>query len=419
MAEGNVTYTPASQGQAGAVPTNTVIATHTRHTDGAQMQDVFAVGGEISTESGSTTPLAAGQAYTGQWEDVSAYSSIVVAAKTDKDGTYSIDFSPDGVNVDSSLTRYYRTAYINPPHRFTVTRQYARISFTNSSTDDQTYFRLEVMLGNYTALNAPLDTTLSPDYDSIPVRPTDFRYESALGRRQGTTTWNKFGYNADVDTGTEMVWSAGGTFTRIDSASTFTVVSSSSDDVATVGAGAWNIVIYYVDANRRAQTGVVALNGTSSVVSAFTGLGINRIAVYNSGAQDSNVGNITVTATTGGSVQAHMPAGEGTSQQALFFTQSDHNFLLDFLLINVNKTAAGASPRVTIKGWVYSYVSTAKYLVFTDTIDTAVDNHLTVNFTQPFIIGEKSILYFEATTDTNNTTVSLRMSGIEFKDVDA
>jgi len=203
-------------------------------------------------------------------------------------------------------------------------------------------------------------------------------------------------------------------------ASTLTIVSSSTDDDgAPAGIGANNIIIYGVDANRKAQTEVVVLNGTTSVVTATTWLGINRVAVYIAGTSLNNVGNITVTATTGGTVQAYMPAGEGTTQQAIFFTQSNHKALADYLLLNVTKLSGGSSPRVTIKGWVYSAVSQAKYEVFRHLIDTSVENTVEVTPSQPFVIGEKSVLWFEATTNTNDTSVAMRFSLIEVKDVAA
>ena len=380
-------------------------------------------GGAINTSSSansSTTPLNTLAVFTGTAEDVSLYDSIVVAVKTDQNGTYSIQFSTDGTNWDSTLTRYYRTGQIEAPHRFTITRKYARIVFTNTSASNQTYLRLQTMFGDKSDLNTPLDSSLAQDFDSISVRPTKFEYESALGRRQGSTTWNKFGYNGSIEiAAAETIWSQGGTFTRLNAASTFTVVSSSTDDVLTTGIGAWNVIIYYIDANRVSQTLVVPLNGTTPVVTVATGLGINRVAVYNSGSSDVNVGNITITATTGGSVQAHVPAGEGTSQQAIFFTQDSHQFLADWLFINVNKTSGGSAPRVAITGWVYSFVSTAKYKIFYDVIDTAIENHIELKPTHPFVVGEKSILYFEASTTANNTVVSIRFSGVEIRDVDA
>lgn len=375
--------------------------------------------GFVSELNSTTTLLTAGDIFPGEWEDASLFPSLTVAVKTDQNGTYTVQFSPDGVNIDSTLTRYYRTSIIEPPHRFTITRKYIRVTFTNTSASAQTYLRLQTMFGSMGDLNIPIDSTIAKDYDAIAVRPTKYEYETALGRRQGATTWNKWGYNNDIDIGTETVWSAGGTFVRINTPSTFTVVSSSANDVLTSGSGAWNIIIYYIDADRKAQTVIVPLNGVTPVVTAVTGLGINRCSVYNSGSSDVNEGTITITATTGGTTQAQMPAGEGVTQQAIFFTQADHQFLVDWLFININKTSGGGTPRVTVKAWVYSNVSTAKYLVFSDTIDSAVDNHISLNPSQPFIVGEKSILYFEATTDVNNTVVNIRFSGQEIADIDS
>jgi hypothetical protein len=389
------------------------------NTVGGSVGSVYG-GSNVNTANSSTTPLNAGATFTGEWVDVTAFSSILLVVKTDQNGTYSLQLSPDGTNIDSTLTRYYRTTQIEPPHRFSRTRKYARVVFTNTSASNQTYFRLQTILGETSPLNIPLDATVAQDYDANVVRPTDFKYEVALGRRQGATTWNKFGGNQDIDVGTETVWGYGGTFARINTASTFTVVSSNVQDILTTGTGAWNVVIYYIDANRLAASVVVPLNGTTPVVTSVTGLGINRVALYNTGSGDVNAGNITITETTGGTVQAYIIAGEGTTQQAIFFTQDSHILLVDWMHLNICKiSGGGGSPRVTIKGWVYSYVSTAKYLVFNKTIDTSVENTTVLAPSQPFIVGEKSILYFEATTDINNTAVNLRFSGVEIRDIDA
>jgi hypothetical protein len=385
-------------------------------------QNVFPsdTAGRVDAGNSTTTPLNASLTFTGAWVFSPSRSSISVAAKTDQDGKIEIQFSPDGTNEDSTLTRYYRTAQIEPPHRFTITRGYYRVKFTNTSASNQTYLRLQTLVGSREQLNIPVDAVMSQDYDATSVRPTDFKYEVALGRRQGSTTWNKFGYNGDIDIGTETVWNVGGTFTQLTSASTLTVVSSdANDDGSPAGTGANSLIIYGIDADRKYQTEVVTLNGTTSVVTSASWLGVNRVAVYVCGSNDTNVGNITITATTGGSTQAYIAAGEGTTQQAIFFTQADHTFLADWLTFNVNKVSGGGTPRVTIKGWVKSFVSNAKYEVFRYTLDTTVENHVDISPTQPFVIGEKSILWFEATTDTNNTTVALRFSGIEFRDVDA
>jgi len=291
--------------------------------------------------------------------------------------------------------------------------------FTNTSVSDQTIMRLNVLYGNQSDLNIPLDAVMSQDYDSRSVRPTKFEYEVALSRRQGSTTWNKFGYNGDLDSAaTEVIAAFGGTFTPLLTASTLSIVSTSTDDTSG-GTGARSIVIYGVDANRVSQIEVVTLNGTTPVVTTSTWLGINRMSIYLAGSTLNNVGLITATAVTGGATQGTIPIGEGSTQQPIFFTQDSHIFLTDFLEVNTEKTGGGATPKVRVKGWVYSAVSNAKYLVYNKLIDTSSQNSITTQPTQPFIIGEKSVLWFEATTDTNDTFISLRFSGIEFKDVDA
>lgn len=377
--------------------------------------------GVVDTGNSTSTLLNAAAVFTGTWKDVSMYGSMTIAAKTDQDGSMLVQFSTNGSDIDNTLTHYYRTSQIEPPHRYTITRKYMRVVFTNTSASNQTYLRLQVILDNQTNLNAPLDAVLSQDYDSTSVRPTKYEYETGLGRRQGSTTWNKFGYNGDVDIGTETVWSAGGTFSRMTAAATLSVVSTdANDDGAPAGTGANSVIIYGVDANWDTQIEIVTLNGTTPVITSGTWLGVNRMAIYLAGTGQANAGVISATATGGGStLQAQMPVGEGTTQQSFFFVANNHQFLADFLRIGAEKTSGGSSPKVRFKGWVFSAVSNAKYLIYNELMDTAVENMDEVNPAQPFIVGEKSVLYFEATTDTNDSFVSCRFSGILFRDVDA
>lgn len=376
---------------------------------------------KISEVNSRSTLLTSGAVFTGKAENVSAYDSVILAVKTDQNGTYSAQFSTDGENWDSVLTRYYRTTQIEVPHRFTITRKFFRLVFTNTSSSDQTYLRLETVFGNKSQLNSPMDSVLAQDFDSVVTRPTDFRYEVALGRRQGATTWTLFGYNSDVDIGTEILGAQGGAFTFLTAASTLTIVSSSTDDDGSpAGIGANSILIYGVDANRQSRIEIVTLNGTTNVVTSTTWLGVNRVALYLAGSTFSNVGNITITATTGGTVQAYVPATKSNSQQLIFFTQADHTFLLDWLVLDAERlVGGGANPRVQFRMFVWSALTNARYEVAYSVLDLAIESDHVQNPSQPLIIGEKSVIWVEATTDVNNTVVSGRFSGIEFRDVDA
>jgi len=373
--------------------------------------------GVVSTLNSTTTPLAASTTYTGTWEVVAPYASVILAVKTDQIGTAYMDFSPDGTNIDSTLT-FNVAAATNEVHRLTVTRKYYRVRFTNSTTD-QTYMRLQTIYGNQTALSALANLTIQQDADATIVRPKWFNYEVALSKWVDNTTWNKWGYNADIDTGAaETIWANGGLFARLTSASGITVVSSSANDTS-AGTGAQSIIVYSIDENRIAKQTVVTLNGTTPVV-VSTGtlqiLGINRVAIYLAGSGGVNEGTITITATTGGTTQATIPAGTGVTQQAFFFVQAGHTALLDWLYVNIAKIAGGGTqPLVTTKCWVTSLVSGAKYEVFRDYLDAGVENHNEYKPSQPFVVGEKSLIEFQSETTVNNTGVSIRFSLIEVR----
>jgi len=376
--------------------------------------------GTVSADNSTSTLLNASATFTGEWEDVSRYNSVVVAVKTDQNGSFTIQFSPDGTNADSTLTRYYRTSQIEAPHRFTITRQYCRVTFTNDSASNQTYLRLQTMYGDRSDLNAPIDSTLAQDFDAIATRPTDFHTEVALSRRQGATTWNKFGYNDDIDTASaEIIAEFGGTFQYLTSGETIDIVSSSTNDDL-IGTGVQRIIIWGVDENWEEQTEIVEMDGTTTVTTSSQWIGINRVSIYKAGTGLKNDGTLTITATTSGYNMASMPTGQGTTQQMIFYVPASHQFLAEWLYFNALKVSGGGgNPEVTLKGWVYSAVATAEFEIYRDGIDVQDSQHLNISPPVPFVVGEKSILWFTCATDTNNTAVRGRFSGELIRDVDA
>ena len=127
------------------------------------------------------------------------------------------------------------------------------------------------------------------------------------------------------------------------------------------------------------------------------------------------MGTITVTARSAGSIQAQMPLAQngyegGVSQQCIFHVPRNYTFLASYLRFNVNKLS-GSSPKVTIRGVVYSAQNGAKQQVWAETIDTSVDNFINFTPSEKFPITEQTVLTFEADTDTNNTLVSGRFGG--------
>jgi len=374
----------------------------------------------VSVSNSTTVAISTGTSFTGEWEDVTDYESLVVAVKTDQNGTFSVQFSPDGTNQDSTLTRYYRTDQIEAPHRFTITRQFARVVFTNDSGTNQGSLRLQTMFGFKSDLNAPMDSTLSQDFDATCVRPTDFNYEVALGQRQGKKLWNKFGYNTDIDVSTspEVVAHFGGSFTPLKTASVINIVSTDAADTS-AGTGAQTIRITGLDANRDEVEEDFTMNGTTNVTSATTWLGINRAVVLTSGSGDVNAGLIAITETTGATTQATIPIGESVTQQLIYFTPRNHQGLADWLVLSGHRFGGGTEPVITFKGWVYSPLTQTKYEVLRDTLDESISTELELRPSQPFVFTEQDVFWIEATTTRDDTNVYGRFSLIQVRDVDA
>lgn len=386
---------------------------------------------DLQVDVSSASAISNGETWSTGWIDRDGYTGIKVAVTTDQNGFYTIAYSPDeygtDATTDSTLTRYYRTTQIEAPHKFENMRRYIKVTFTNNSGSDQTYFRPDISLTNSSGvLNIPTDSTMPQDYDAAGVRPTDFKYEVALGRRQGYTLWNKFGHNLDVDTATdpEVVAAFGGSFTPLTTAYTLDVVSSSDQDsdtggVVAQGTGARTILITGIDANRDEQTETVTMDGTTTVVTSNSWLGVNRVVVLTSGSSDTNVGLITLTATTEGSTQATVPIGGSVTQQIIFFMPRNHKGLATWLRFTAKRFGSGTEPVITFVGWVYSPLTDTKYEVVREIVDAADQTHANLLPSDPFVFTEQDVFWVEAETTRDDTQVIGRLTLKTVRDVDA
>ena len=367
----------------------------------------------VSVVNSTSTPLASGGVYTGQWEPVLNYRMVSVTVATDQDGTLEIQFSSDKINVDHSMSTDILASYTNAPVRAIVTASYVRIIFTNGVVSDQTYLRLNTIAGDKPTQSTLSDSIVPHNHEAISVRPSNFSYELALGAREGYSSWSKWGYNDDIDTGTETIWSNGGVFLPLTTARTLSIVSTSSNDTHTTGTGARSVIVTGIDENRMLQVVTYQLTGLTPVVTPELWFGINLMQVISAGGSWVNEGVITATATVDLTVQAHIPIGVGITQQAFFFTQANHTTLIDWLFINYLESAGGATPIVEFKVWVYFMDLGVKSQVFTDQFDASIENHVELTPSHPFILPQNSFFTIECTTTKDNTVVSARFSLIE------
>jgi hypothetical protein len=244
----------------------------------------------------TSTPLNAGATFTGTWTLCDKYASVVVSGKTDQDSHLYVDFSPDGTNVDSTLT-YKMTAGLNEAHKLAVTKNYFRIRIENTSASNQTYLRAQSMLGEQSNLSSPLNSLIQSDADALMVRTRDAEFDIAAGRMQGVEIVNKFGRNPDIDSATvpEDIWENGGAYTGFNAvaAEVCEIFSSSASDAA-AGVGARTIRIIGLDADYNVQSETITLNGVTPVDSVNSYIRVHTASIQASGSSIFNVGNITV-----------------------------------------------------------------------------------------------------------------------------
>jgi hypothetical protein len=374
--------------------------------------------GRVSFKNTTNTPLSADATFTGEWEDVSSWDTVSFAVRADTTCTIYADFTSDSTfqTTDSTLT-YSTTANINEVHRLSITRQFFRLRVVESSSSNQTYLSVSSMVGTHPQLSAPMNLNLGLDSDAIAVRPTATQDEIVIGRRPGVRSFTKFSHSGALtaSAGEETIWAATGTsFVPMTTASTFTITfNNATDGLSTTGA--LSLFFDYIDENGLTQQTQVVLDGSGSQVTSFQGLGINRASIVLSGTANVNNNNITITDTTGGTTQAIIPAGEGVTQQAIFFCDANSDGIGKFLWVNVNKLSGGGAPRITIKGYVYNRQFGSQFEIYRQTIDTDSENTISLNEPIGFRLSPQDVLFFVADTDTNNAIVNLRFSLNEYK----
>ena len=285
-----------------------------------QVDDFLGEGGFILTGNSYSTPISSNASYTGTYVDVSNYSSVLTAVKTDKSGILYMQFSPDGTNWDSSLS-FFVASGTNEVHRLSVTRQYYRTAFTNTSASNQNYFRLQTMVGAQTALSSPFNGIVQQDADALAVRSRSEEIDIAAGLYDGYSLIHKFGRNPDVD-GPEDIWNGGGVYLGFptgNSGEYVNIYSSDAHDIGATGVGARTLRIFGLDDNFNMATEDIVLSGVNTVRSTNAYQRIYRAYVLSAGDYQTNSGVLTCQQViTSSNIFFKLPAGYGQTEIAAY-----------------------------------------------------------------------------------------------------
>lgn len=183
--------------------------------------------------------------------------------------------------------------------------------------------------GNVTAeatIPTPLPVTID-DVDRVDgmlrVSSQDYLYSISEGLVAGHTPFSKLGYNSDVGTSEEDIWTVGGKYVFPTTPMQMELVSSSVEDDpvkadTSAGTGVWSVTLVYLDNTYAQQTETVTLNGTAVVTTTATNiLRVNTMRVATVGSSYKAVGNITIRNLADTPIYRQIAIGETRARAAI------------------------------------------------------------------------------------------------------
>lgn len=301
---------------------------------------------QISSVNQTTTALANGGSFTGEW-DVTPHEEMILQVKADTATDIYVDFSHDGGTTTHSTLTYVGAANVPTFSRLVKGARHFRVRVENNSGTNQTTLSVHVSCGSFGVGTTPLNLTAGRTADAIMVRSLPDGVDVPLGRVGGFESVIKWGHNSDIDTTTdpEDVWETGGLMNWPTAAAVCAVSSGSDADNGGTATGALTLTIEGLDANWDEQSETITLNGTGTVNTANSYIRINRAFVASVGTYHSaNTGAIT--GTIGGSNMFTITAGTGQTQLGRYSVPNNRTFLLRQLDILV-----GSTKTATVKMW--------------------------------------------------------------------
>jgi len=223
-----------------------------------------------------------------------------------------------------------------------------------------------------------------------------FDLQVSRGQIMGHQTLSLFGYQAAVGNTSIPVWENATAYTYPTSASTMTVVSTSTSDDTSA-----KILISGLDANFAPISETIALNGTTGVTTVNSYFRINSLLMTSPGtSQTTNVGTITVKQSS--NILAQINAGIGKSQSTVYTVPAGYTFYLDFAEVNTSNSYTSANI-VTYKVQAINNNTGIKLTVLQQPFVSIYTANRT---SDPFAYTEKTDIQWQLVTSTATTVAA-------------
>lgn len=257
----------------------------------------------------------------------------------------------------------------------------------------------------------------------MPLTPASADINVEAPRQSNVTAYNglnKFGRanNCDSTVATD-IWDRANTtddddiFTPPTVARVHAITSSSVNDAA-AGTGARTIRVWGLTSWTAAETSEdVTMNGTANVNTTNSYVIIHRMRVLTSGGTNINIGTITATAATDGTVTAQIQAGFGQTLMAVYGIPSIRDLYITNWCASLNK---GAGATVSVQMSLLSTADVTSNLLnyntkHTHAIFSAGSSYIQHFFRPYYKIDGPAIVKIQANSNTDNTDVSASFDG--------
>lgn len=145
-----------------------------------------------------------------------------------------------------------------------------------------------------------------------------------IGNQEGVEFLSVAGQSTNVGAAFTNLTPTGGLQTLPTGVETWEIVSTDAND-SSAGTGARTVAIFSLDGSYVEQTTVVAMDGLTPVVIGNTHLRSRTAIVLTAGsdASNTNIGDLIIRVSGGGTERMRIPAGEGDSKSFLFTVPAD------------------------------------------------------------------------------------------------
>jgi len=250
---------------------------------------------------------------------------------------------------------------------------------------------------------------------------TDFATRVSLGLIPGWASLNKFGQGPDCDNGIPTdLWDGadGTTSTDVWVAPTVARIhniasTAAADDGDPVGTGMRTVRIYYLkDWDTAEASEDVILNGVGAVAMSNACVIIHRMKGLTFGSGGTNAGIITATAVTDATVTAAIQIGYGQTEMAIYGVPSTKKFALHSVYSHLHRTAASGTAIADGQVLVKENADQADsgFVVKNDFL-VAHNLNFVKHYPVPPIYTGPCVIKLQATSDTNNATITGSFSG--------